>query len=122
MTQDKLSAFQTLYTCLEKMCIRDRGNVHGVVVHGRVGNSLLPGMDHYSVDVAQQHCALRRSQDRLAPSLRCRLYTSEETRIRRTRQEVSMKQFSAWGFLKTDIKVNSGTRGRVHGVVVHARK
>ncbi len=29
------------------------------------GTPLLPGMDHYSVDVAQQHCALRRSQDRL---------------------------------------------------------
>lgn len=30
----------------------------------------------------------------------------EETRIRRTRQEVIIKQFSALGFLKTDIKVN----------------
>lgn len=37
----------------------------------------------------------------------------EETRIRRTRQEVIIKQFSALGFLKTDIKVNSVTRGRV---------
>ena len=34
----------------------------------------------------------------------------EETRIRRTRQEVIIKQFSALGFLKTDIKVNSVTR------------
>lgn len=37
----------------------------------------------------------------------------EETRIRRTRQEVIIRQFSALGFLKTDIKVNSVTRGRV---------
>lgn len=37
----------------------------------------------------------------------------EETRIRRTRQEVIIKQFSALGFLRTDIKVNSVTRGRV---------
>ena len=37
----------------------------------------------------------------------------EETRIRRTRQEVIIKQFSGLGFLKTDIKVNSVTRGRV---------
>mgnify|MGYP004440733257 CR=1 FL=1 len=57
-------------------CYRDeigRAHDHGGTVqdeasetgNGRVGNSLLPGMDHYSVDVAQQHCALRRSQDRL---------------------------------------------------------
>lgn len=37
----------------------------------------------------------------------------EETRIRRTRQEVIIKQFSELGFLKTDIRVNSVTRGRV---------
>lgn len=37
----------------------------------------------------------------------------KETRIRRTRQEVIIKKFSALGFLKTDIKVNSVTRGRV---------
>lgn len=37
----------------------------------------------------------------------------EETRIRRTRQEVIIKKFSDLGFLKTDIKVNSVTRGRV---------
>lgn len=37
----------------------------------------------------------------------------EETRIHRTRQEVVIRQFHALGFLKTDIKVNSVTRGRV---------
>lgn len=45
----------------------------------------------------------------------------EETRIRRTRQEVIIKRFTAMGFLRTSVMINPVIRGRVRYYAINFR-